>query len=118
VAASRQDLMDGLIAARSRHASRSRAARVAQAAVGLVLLVLAVPLSIVLPELGVPGLLFALRLLADEFDWAARGYATVAWQWERFRTWLATRSAPVKVLVILAMSIVVLILIAVLLSVA
>jgi hypothetical protein len=108
VATSRQDLIDGLIASRARHGERSATARAVQTGAGLLLLVIAIPVSIVVPELGVPGLLFALRLLADEFDWAARAYGTVAWQWERFRTWLASRSAPVKVLVVLAMSIVLL----------
>lgn len=116
MATSRQDLIDGLIASRARHGRRSASARVAQAGAGFVVLVIAIPLSIVLPELGIPGLLYALRLLADEFDWAARAYGSVAWQWERFRTWLASRSGPVKLLVVAAMSVVVLVLLVVLLS--
>jgi hypothetical protein len=111
VAGSRQDLVDALIAARARHAERSRTARFAQTAAGLVLLVLAVPLSLVVPELGIPGVLLALRLLADEFDWAARAYGAIAWQWERFRTWFAGRPGPVKALVVVAMSIVAIIIV-------
>ena len=111
MATSKQDLVDGLIAARSRHAHRSRTVRATQTGAGLVLLAVAVPLSIVVPELGVPGLLFALRLLADEFDWAARAYASVAWQWDRFRTWFAARPGPVKALVVLALSLVAIVLV-------
>jgi hypothetical protein len=114
MATSKQDLVDGLIAARSRHADRSRGARIAQTAAGLVLLAVALPLSIVVAELGVPGLLFALRLLADEYDWAARAYATIAWRWERFRVWFAARSGAVKALVLLATSVVALVIVALL----
>jgi hypothetical protein len=114
VAASKQDLVDGLIAARARHAERSRTVRAVQTGAGLMLFVLALPLSLVMPELGVPGLLFALRLLADEYDWAARAYAAIAWQWERFRTWFASRSGAVKALVLVATSIVAIVIIALL----
>lgn len=113
---SRRDLLDGLIAARARHGDRSPAARFAQVAGGLVMLLLALPLAIVVPELGVPLLLLALRLLADEFDWAARAYATVAWRWERFRGWFAARSWPQKALVVAALSVVALIILAALTS--
>jgi hypothetical protein len=111
---SKQDLVDGLIAARARHGERSRSARLAQTATGFVLLVVATPLSLVVPEFGIPGVLFALRLLADEYDWAARAYASVAWRWERFRAWFAARPGAVKALVVVAASIVILILVALL----
>jgi hypothetical protein len=114
VATSREDLFDGLVAARARHAERSRGARVAQVLAGLALLVVGIPLSVVVPELGIPGVLFGLRLLADEYDWAARAYASIAWRWERFRTWFLARPGPVKVLVVLAMSIVAIALLALL----
>jgi hypothetical protein len=114
VTTSRQDLVDGLIAARDRHAERSRTARAAQTGAGFVLAAVALPLSAVLPELGIPALLLALRLLADEYDWAARAYAAIAWQWERFRTWFASRSGAVKALVLVATSIVAIVIIALL----
>lgn len=38
----------------------------------------AAPLSVVTPEFGLPLLLFGLRLLALEFDWAAHLYTKVA----------------------------------------
>jgi hypothetical protein len=105
-----QDLVDGLIAARARHAHRGLGIRAAQIAAGLALLVVAVPLSILVVELGVPALLLALRLLADEFDWAARAYASVAVRWERFREWFTARNVAVKALVLIATSIVAIVL--------
>ena len=77
--------------------------RVLKAAVGLVAGVAAVPLVPVLPELGVPLLLLALRLLAVEFDWAARGYAWVIWRWGQVRAWYHGASAPVRALVVLVL---------------
>ena len=111
MATSPQDLFDGLVAARARHAERSRGARAAQIGAGLLLFGLAIPLSVVVPELGVPGILLGLRLLADEYDWAAHAYAAIAWRWERFRAWFAGRSGPVRVVVVLATSAVAIVLV-------
>jgi hypothetical protein len=61
--------------------ARSPLLRIAVAAVALVGATAAVPLVVVLPELGIPLLLLALRLLAIEFEWAARSYAWVLWRW-------------------------------------
>jgi hypothetical protein len=108
---SRQDLVDGLIAARARHAHRGLGIRAAQVAAGLALLVVAVPLSVLVVELGVPALLLSLRLLADEFDWAARAYASVAIRWERFQAWFMTQNGAVKALVLVATSIVAIVLV-------
>lgn len=44
---------------------------------GSVVSVVAAPLSLPAPELGLPLLLFGLRLPALEFDWAARLYVRV-----------------------------------------
>jgi hypothetical protein len=116
-AASRQDLVDGLIAARARHPpDRGRSARIGQAVLGLVLLVVAVPLTVLAVELGVPLLLIALRILADEFDWAAQAFGTVAWQWERFRAWLARQPGAVRSLMIIATSIVAIVVVVLLAS--
>lgn len=45
-------------------------------------------MMIVLPELGVPLLLIGLRLLALQFDWAARTYARVRTGFLRVLAWL------------------------------
>jgi hypothetical protein len=112
---SRQDLADGLIAARARHAHRGLGIRGAQTVTGFVLLVAGAVLSVLLAEAGVPLLLLALRLLADEFDWAARGYASVATRWDEIRAWLAERNIVVRTLVLNALTIVaILVLVAVL----
>ncbi len=63
---------------------------------GLLLLIVALLILIPLPELGVPATLLALRLLAVEFEWAARGYAWVAWRWEQLRRWLRSRSPATR----------------------
>ena len=49
---------------------------------GLLGAVLLVPL----PELGLPLLLVGLRLLALEYEWAARAYVPVARFWGRVKT--------------------------------
>ena len=54
--------------------------------VGLIGVVLVVPL----PELGLPLLLVGLRLLALEYEWAARAYVPVARLWDRLKA-LSTR---------------------------
>ncbi len=53
---------------------------------GLAGAVLLVPL----PELGLPLLLVGLRLLALEYEWAARAYVPVARFWDRVKV-LSTR---------------------------
>ena len=83
--------------------ARSPALRFLMAAAGCVAAIVAVPLVVVLPELGVPLLLLALRLLAVEFDWAARSYAWVIWRWEQAKAWYHAASAPVRALVILVL---------------
>lgn len=89
----------------SRRAGRARpaAVRVLVAAGGVVAGVAAVPLVVVLPELGVPLLLVALRLLAVEFDWAARAYAWVIWRWGQAKAWYRGASAGVRALVIVVL---------------
>jgi hypothetical protein len=77
--------------------------RAVTTAAGFLLAVAAVPLVVVLPELGIPALLLALRLLAVEFDWAARCYAWVVWRWEQVRAWYRQRSSAVRALVLVAL---------------
>ena len=86
-----------------RSVGRARPAvlRILAAAVGLFAAIVALPIVVVLPELGVPLLLLALRLLAVEFDWAARSYAWVIWRWEQTRAWYRAAAVPVRALVVL-----------------
>ncbi|HYP54729.1 MAG TPA: hypothetical protein VEQ41_00285, partial [Solirubrobacterales bacterium] len=66
------------------------------------LLALAIPLVVVLPEAGLPALLWSLRLLALEFDWAARAYGWVTWRWQQFHNWFRQQHVATKALVIAA----------------
>lgn len=90
---------------RQRQDGRSRSAplRAFLGTLGALLLVAAVPLVVVLPEAGVPALLLGLRLLAVEFDWAARGYAWVTWRWGRLLAWFHARSKIGRALLISAL---------------
>lgn len=63
---------------RERHRERSLFVRAGVVVAGGAVSLSAALLSVVVPELGLPLLLFGLRLLALEFDWAARLYAKVA----------------------------------------
>ena len=83
--------------------ARPPALRVLKAAIGLVAALVAVPLVVVLPELGVPLLLVALRLLAVEFDWAARSYAWVIWRWGQAQAWFRAAPAAVRAVVVLVL---------------
>ena len=87
---------------RARGRAQPAPLRALLAAVGLLLLVVSVPLAIVLPEIGVPALLVALRLLAVEFDWAARAYATVTWRWGQLRESYRSRSPAARAAAVLA----------------
>ncbi|CAN5534355.1 hypothetical protein BH20ACT10_BH20ACT10_00790 [soil metagenome] len=63
---------------RERHRERSIFFRIGVVVAGGAVSLFAALLSIVTPEFGLPLLLFGLRLLALEFDWAARLYTRVA----------------------------------------
>ena len=76
------------------------------AGLGAALLVASVPLVVVLPELGVPVLLAALRVLAVEADWAATAYAWVDWRFTQARAWFHRQSRAVRVAVILGLFVV------------
>ena len=73
----RDEVLERVLRQREQHQRRSLAVRVTVALAGSLLSVFAVVLSVVLPEVGLPLLLAGLRLLAFEFDWAARSYARV-----------------------------------------
>lgn len=70
-------VLDRVLAQRERHRGRPILVRAGVVVAGGAVSVFAAPLSVVVPELGLPLLLFGLRLLALEFDWAARLYARV-----------------------------------------
>lgn len=80
-------------------------------ALGGVLFVTSFPLIVLLPELGVPALLVALRLLAVEAGWAARAYAWTDWRFAQALDWFhrqspAARAAIVAVLLLAAVALV------------
>lgn len=62
------------------------------------LFVVSLPMIVLLPELGIPALLVAFRLLAVEAQWAVRAYAWTDWRFTQLREWfhrqvLVTRAA-------------------------
>ena len=71
--------------ASERHRHRSHAVRALTVVGGGLAGVGGALLLVPLPELGLPLLLFGLRLLALEYDWAARLYAPVARLWDRLK---------------------------------
>ena len=88
---------------RARGRERSTAVRAALAGTGACLFLAPLPLVVVLPELGVPLLLFALRLLAVEVDWAAKAYAWVDWRFNEARDWFHRQAGPVHIAAILGL---------------
>ena len=79
-----------LEAARACHRKRSRAVRILIVTGGGFVAVLGGTLLVPVPELGLPLLLVGLRLLALEYEWAARAYVPVARFWDRVKG-LSTR---------------------------
>ena len=71
------EVMERVLLQREKHRGRSIFVRAGVVVAGGAVSVFAAPLSVVVPELGLPLLLFGLRLLALEFDWAARLYVRV-----------------------------------------
>jgi hypothetical protein len=100
---SRDAALQRVMEQRSIGRTRPPALRILMAAAGLAAAIVAVPLVVVVPELGVPLLLVALRLLAVEFDWAARSYAWVIWRWGQAKARYHGASAPVRALVVLVL---------------
>ena len=78
-------------------------ARIALTVLGAALMLASVPLVVVLPELGVPALLVALRLLAVEADWAATAYAWIDWRCAQTRDWFHRQSRTVRAAVLLGL---------------
>ena len=99
----RDDALARVLGYRARARRRPPALRAALAVLGTLLLVACVPLVVVLPEIGVPALLVALRLLAAEADWAARAYAWIDWRFNQSRDWFHRQPIPVRSAVLVAL---------------
>jgi hypothetical protein len=74
----RDEVLERILRQRERHQERSVFARIGVVVAGGAVSVFGGLLAVVAPEFGLPLLLLGLRLLALEFDWAARAYARVA----------------------------------------
>jgi hypothetical protein len=74
----RDEVLERVLRQRERHRKRSLFERACVVVAGGTIGVFAGPLAAIAPEFGVPLLLLGLRLLALEFDWAARFYVRVA----------------------------------------
>lgn len=74
----RDEVLERVFERRERHQDRSIFVRVGVVTAGGAVSLFAALLSVITPEFGLPLLLFGLRLLALEFDWAARLYTKVA----------------------------------------
>ena len=100
---SRDEALARVLAYRQRGRSRAMAIRAALAVVGVVLLVASVPLIVALPELGIPALLVALRLLAVETDWAARAYAWTDWRFSQVQNWFHRQTRVVRAAIVVGL---------------
>jgi uncharacterized protein (TIGR02611 family) len=89
---------------RARGRERSLPARALLALLGVALFVVSLPLVIVLPEAGIPALLLGLRLLAVEFDWAARAFTWVTWRWTQLLGWFHEQPAGVRSTIVVALA--------------
>ncbi|OBA78238.1 hypothetical protein A9W99_24195 [Mycobacterium sp. 1164966.3] len=81
-----------VFAYRERWRARPMPVRATLAVLGAVLLVACVPLIVLLPEVGIPALLVAFRLLAVEAAWAARAFAWTDWRFTQLRDWFHRQS--------------------------
>ena len=77
---------------RERGRTRPMPFRVTLAVLGAVLLVASITLIVPLPEVGIPALLVAFRLLAVEADWAARAYVWADWRFAQLADWFHRQS--------------------------
>ncbi len=77
--------------------------RVLLAVFGAALLIASVPLMVLLPELGIPAVLVAFRVLAIESDWAVRAYGWTDWRFAQLRDWFHRQSAIVRAAILTAL---------------
>ena len=80
-----EDARARLEAERERHRQRSRPARILTVLGGGLVGLVGAVLLVLFPELGLPLMLVGLRLLALEYEWAARAYVPVARFWDRVK---------------------------------
>jgi hypothetical protein len=102
VRADPEQILGRILERRARHQARPLAVRALVVVLAVALALPAVILTVVFPEGGLPLLVIALRLLALEYDWAARALSWVIVQWERLRGWLARRSRTAHLLMVVA----------------
>jgi hypothetical protein len=100
---SRDDARARVLAYRERGRTRAMPIRVVVAVLGGALLVVSMPLIILLPEVGIPALLVAFRLLAVEADWAARAYAWTDWRFAQLHRWFQRQSRPVRTSIVIGL---------------
>ncbi|WP_077080970.1 hypothetical protein [Mycobacterium numidiamassiliense] len=100
---SRDDALARVLVYRERGRARAMPIRLALAVVGVVLLVVSVPMIVALPELGIPALLVALRLLAVEADWAARAYAWTDWRFSQMQHWFHRQTRLVRAAIVIGL---------------
>ena len=108
----RDDALIRVLGYREQGRARAMPVRIGVAVLGGVLLVASIPLTVLLPEFGIPALLVAFRLLAIEADWAARAYAWTDWRFVQMHHWFQhqsrlVRTAIVAGLILVAVAIVV-----------
>ncbi len=96
----RDDALIRVLAYRERGRARAMPVRVGVAVLGGVLLITSIPLTVLLPEFGIPALLVAFRLLAVEADWAARAYAWTDWRFAQMHHWFARQSRLVRAVIV------------------
>jgi hypothetical protein len=104
--------MARVLAYRAQGRAKPMPVRASLAALGASLLVASIPLIVLLPEVGIPALLVAFRLLAVEALWAARAYAWTDWRFGQIRHWFhrqsrVARGIIVTVLILVAVAIIV-----------
>ena len=96
----REDALARVLAYRARGRARAMPVRASFAVLGGVLLVVSIPLIVLLPEVGIPALLVAFRLLAVEALWAARAYAWTDWRFSQMQHWFHRQSRGLRVVII------------------
>jgi hypothetical protein len=96
----RDDALIRVLAYRERGRARAMPVRIGVAVLGGVLLVASIPLTVLLPEFGIPALLVAFRLLAVEADWAARAHAWTDWRFAQMHHWFARQSRLVRAVIV------------------
>ncbi|GBG39036.1 hypothetical protein [Mycobacterium montefiorense] len=96
----RDDALARVLANRTRGQARAMPIRAGLAVLGGVLLVASIPLTVLLPEFGIPALLIAFRLLAVEAMWAARAYAWTDWRFTQMQHWFHRQSRVVRMVIV------------------